>query len=85
MNFHRGHFYMHKNALDIAIQVVKVRYIGHESVTLIANIFNLGYVGNPQRIMTDKNYTIPMKEYDNYRLISEEEMLKVRTKPGRPE
>lgn len=76
---------MHERALDIALQVIKVRYLGHKSVTLIVNIFNLGYVGRPALIMQDKNYSISASEYANYRPISYEEMTKVRTKPGRPD
>lgn len=85
MPFHKGHFYMHSSALDVALEVLKVRHIGHESVTLIVNIINLGYVGDPTVIMTDRNYSVHQREYGNYHKVYMTDLYKARTKPGRPE
>ena len=72
--FRSNCYYKHINSMDVCIQVVKIRYIGDKSVTLIVNIWNLGYTGNPWLINTQKNYIISSEQYGNYKQLSSEEL-----------
>lgn len=69
---------MHKNAMDVCIEIVRHRYIGDDYSIWHVRIWNLGYTGNPWYIDEEKNYKIKSDQYDSYREISDKELLKPR-------
>ena len=84
MPFKARHYYMHNKAKDVCIQVQKVRYIGHKSVTLLVHFVNLGYTGKPWIMLTSKSYTISQDQYSNYIEIPESSLEVPRTEEGIP-
>jgi hypothetical protein len=82
MQFRKGEYFMHKNALDVCLLINNVVAIGHDSVTLNVVMINLGYTGCPWVIEMSDKYTIAQKEYDNYVRLPQDILYKPRTKPG---
>lgn len=72
--FKPGKFYIHKNALDVCIEIVRFRFIGDTCSVWYVRRWNLGYTGNPWCIDSVKNYRIDVPQYDNYREITEDEL-----------
>ena len=66
---------MHKNAMDVCIEIVRHRYIGDDYGIWHVRTWNLGYTGNPSFIVEEKNYKIKSEQYDNYREVSDKELI----------
>lgn len=78
------HHYMHKDALDVCIFVVKVQYRGQDYVRLKVDYMNLGYSGHPALILRKNNFVVMEENYADWIHISDEDLKIVRTKPGLP-
>ncbi len=77
--FRSNKFFMHNRAMDICIEVLKHRYIGEDYSIWHVRLWNLGYTGKPWIVDEVKSYKIKQTEYDNYRELTEEEMLTARS------
>lgn len=77
-------FYMHKNALDVLIYVIKVSYIRPNYVKMKVDYVNLGYVGKPYIMNHQNNFIINSNQYANWIHIKEDHLNILRTKSGNP-
>ena len=84
MNFRDQHYYMHSNALDTAIQVIKVQFIAEEYVKMKADYINLGYTGKPWIMRRMNHFIVKKEQYDSWISLREPDLYVVRTKPGLP-
>lgn len=82
--FRRDKFFMHNRAMDVCLQILRLRFLGEDFSVWHVRRWNLGYSGNPYIIDECKNYKIRQKEYDNYVEISDAQILKPRTESGVP-
>lgn len=74
---------MHNRAMDVCIQVLRLRFLGEDFSVWHIRRWNLGYSGNPYIIDEVKNYKIMQSEYGNYVDITKD-VLQPRTKSGLP-
>lgn len=60
-------FYMHKNAVDVFIEVVKVQYRDAKRFKIKAIVWNLGYTGNPWILLPSfQKYEIKIEDAKNW-------------------
>lgn len=58
-------FYMHKNAMDVCIEVLKVQYQDDKRIKLKVRWWNLGYVGEPYTLFGDSTDRLTLSK-DNW-------------------
>jgi hypothetical protein len=78
-------YYMHKNAMDTAIQIRKIQYLGPEYIRMKTYYINLGYTGKPWVLREMNNFVVEDKEYANWIRLPFEKVFTARTKSGLPE
>jgi len=58
-------FYMHKNAMDVCIEVLKVQYQDDKRIKLKVRWWNLGYAGEPYALFGDSTDKLTLSK-DNW-------------------
>jgi len=84
-HFEVGDTYMHKNAMDVGIEVKKINYKSPDNLNISVNWVNLGYAGAPYRPYGDmiQEILIPVEQKSDWINITNKLNIK-RTKPGIP-
>lgn len=60
-------YYMHKNAMDVFIEIVKVQYQDSKRFKVKTLVWNLGYTGNPWPILPSfQKYEIKREDAKNW-------------------
>lgn len=83
--FEVGNTYMHKKAMDVAIEVKKINYKSPDNLSISVSWINLGYQGEPFKPNGDmvQEVLIPIDQKFDWIDITEKMNIK-RTKPGVP-
>lgn len=84
MPFCNQHYFMHSNALDVCIYVLKIQFNGPDYVKMKVDYYNLGYSGNPWIIERKNNFIVEKEQYSNWIRIPQEKLSIPRTKSGLP-
>ena len=81
----RNGFWMHKHAMDVFIEVVRLQYRDMKRTRLKIRWWNLGYVGNPYCI-SSKIETVTIKTTDlaNWHQLTNRQLNTPRLAPGLP-
>lgn len=82
----RSGFYMHENAMDVCIEILRLQYTDAKRVKLKIRWWNLGYVGNPFCIdARGATITIKASDIHKWKYLNSQHFLHKRRKPGFPE
>lgn len=74
--------YMHRNAMDLCIQVLKIQYRDSRRIKLKVRWWNLGYTGNPWPLEMER-IEIKTSDWLNWRPLSFEDFNTPRAHVGR--
>ena len=77
--------YMHKNSLDVALKVYKLREYKPGFVDIKGCWLNLGYEGNPWKCSDVMKYRIPLKDFKENWVNITDLIHEPRQKAGLPE
>lgn len=78
-------FYMHQNSKDVCIEIVKIQWRGPKKVKFKFYFWNLGYTGNPWKLLPDvQKMEIEYKDLKYWHRLTDEQLSIPRTSPGLP-
>lgn len=78
-------FYMHVNAMDAVIKILRTPYSDNKRMRLKVEWWNLGYAGKPYKISaTPQNITITASEYAKWKQLTNQQLTTARKVPGFP-
>ena len=76
-------FYMHKDAMDVCMEVVRIPYRDNKRYRLKIRWWNLGYTGNPW-LLDPMLFSLTIFKTDAHWIYINNLMNKKRLKPGLP-
>jgi len=77
-------FYMHKNAMDVCVEVVKVTYQDSERIKLKVRWWTLGYSGTPFLTYDGQVKNVTIENPNDWVCLTRDQVNQKRLSPGLP-